>query len=332
MNTFVRWFHILSLLRPYPRRLSTKQIMTALQNRGADDRDIRTIQRDLVKLSEHFPLDADHNKPRGWCWAKDANVLLPGMDLHTALTFRLMQQFMQPLIPTACLSSVQQHFAEASRILGRDTQGQHRAWLDKVQIINRGQPLIPPTVDEGVLGAVYEALFTSRRLKATYERRGNSPMTDCTVNPLGLVFVNKVLYLVATLWEYDDIRQLALHRFTAATVLHMPAREIEGFSLQEYVHTQQEFDFPLSGGTIKLVAKFTPLAAHHLRETPLAEDQRIKDAPDGEVIVSATVADTAQLRWWLLGFADQVEVLKPAKLRAEMRTTVEHMARRYTAR
>jgi len=33
--------------------------------------------------------------------------------------------------------------------------------------------------------------------------------------------------------------------------------------------------------------------------------------------MEATVKDTSQLRWWLLGFGDSVEVLKPEKLRKE---------------
>ena len=33
--------------------------------------------------------------------------------------------------------------------------------------------------------------------------------------------------------------------------------------------------------------------------------------------VKATLDDTAQLRWWLLGFSDQVEVLGPKALRNE---------------
>lgn len=329
MNTFVRYFHILSLLRPHPRRLSIAQIMTALESRGADLRGRRTIERDLEKLSEHFPIDCDENRPQGWCWAKDAAIILPGMDLNTALTFRLMKEFMQPLIPTACLSAAERHFSEAGRILNSDRNGYHQSWLEKVQVISRGQPLIPPTVSNDVLDCVYEALFNERQLLATYDRRSGERMTDCKVNPLGLVFVNKSLYLVCTLWDYDDIKQLALHRFTSAKLLETPAREIEGFSLEKYVKDQREFDFPLNSGEIKLEAVFSNEAAHHLNETPLSKDQVIKKKSDSEVVLSATVADTAQLRWWLLGFGDQVEIMKPKKLRDEMVETVRGMLANY---
>jgi predicted DNA-binding transcriptional regulator YafY len=35
------------------------------------------------------------------------------------------------------------------------------------------------------------------------------------------------------------------------------------------------------------------------------------------------------LRWWLLGFADQIEVLKPDKLREEFKQKAARMAKRY---
>lgn len=331
MDTFVRYFLILSLLKPYPRRMTSIDMQTALSEQGVDPRVLRTIQRDLEKLSAHFPIDGDLKKPRGWCWANNATVLLPGMDLHTALTFRLMQEFMQPLIPHACLTAAGRHFTEAGRVLRGDRSGKHLAWLDKVQIIYRGQPLMPPKIKVEVLETVHEALFYNLRFSANYKRRNAPPLTDCTVNPLGMVYVNKTPYLVCTLWDYGEVKQLALHRIETATLLDLPARGIEGFSLAAYVKEQKEFDYPEGSDKFKLVARFTPSAAHHLEETPLAEDQQTRRLANGQVEVSATVQNTSQLRWWLLGFGDQVEVLKPGKLRSEMAVTAKGMTEMYKA-
>jgi predicted DNA-binding transcriptional regulator YafY len=61
----------------------------------------------------------------------------------------------------------------------------------------------------------------------------------------------------------------------------------------------------------------------------LADDQQIVADGAGAVRVSATVLDTKELRWWLLGFGDQVTVLGPARLRDQMRDTVAGMAAGY---
>jgi predicted DNA-binding transcriptional regulator YafY len=47
------------------------------------------------------------------------------------------------------------------------------------------------------------------------------------------------------------------------------------------------------------------------------------------VLVHATVENTAELRWWLLGFGELVEVLAPADLRDEFRTRATAMAAMY---
>jgi predicted DNA-binding transcriptional regulator YafY len=50
---------------------------------------------------------------------------------------------------------------------------------------------------------------------------------------------------------------------------------------------------------------------------------------DERVLVKATVADTAQLRWWLLGFGARVEVRKPKRLREEFRMISRRLFERY---
>ena len=47
--------------------------------------------------------------------------------------------------------------------------------------------------------------------------------------------------------------------------------------------------------------------------------------------VRATVADTPQLRWWLLGFGDAVTVQAPAELRQWFAQTAVAMAASYAA-
>jgi predicted DNA-binding transcriptional regulator YafY len=47
------------------------------------------------------------------------------------------------------------------------------------------------------------------------------------------------------------------------------------------------------------------------------------------VLARATVENTAELRWWLLGFGELVEVLAPADLRDEFRMRATAMVALY---
>jgi predicted DNA-binding transcriptional regulator YafY len=132
------------------------------------------------------------------------------------------------------------------------------------------------------------------------------------VNPLGLVVRGNLLYLVCTLWDYQDLRQLALHRVLTASPTDKPVTRPDGFNLDEYIQSG-EFQYPV-GPPIQLKAKFSRAAAAHLVETPLSDDQVIESLDADHVCVTATVRDTAQLDWWLLGFGSGVLVLAPPAL------------------
>ena len=59
------------------------------------------------------------------------------------------------------------------------------------------------------------------------------------------------------------------------------------------------------------------------------KDQEIKIMEDGKVYIKASVSDTAQLRWWLLGFGGQVEVISPKSLREELFKSAKDMIKVY---
>jgi predicted DNA-binding transcriptional regulator YafY len=92
---------------------------------------------------------------------------------------------------------------------------------------------------------------------------------------------------------------------------------------------EKYFAYPLRGTTIRLEALFDRKVAIHLGERPLAKDQRLTSREDGRVRLQATVKDTLELRWWLLGFGDKVEVLAPKALRAEFKSIAQRMAGSY---
>lgn len=67
METSVRYLLMLDCIPPYPRKISVQQLREKILEHDTDlDISIRTLQRDLIKLSRYFPLVADESKPRGW--------------------------------------------------------------------------------------------------------------------------------------------------------------------------------------------------------------------------------------------------------------------------
>jgi len=66
-----------------------------------------------------------------------------------------------------------------------------------------------------------------------------------------------------------------------------------------------------------------------LKESSISKDQKLTKKKDGSVLLEATVKSTSQLRWWLMGFGDAVEVLGPKDLRSEFAKMARHLASHY---
>src|SRR5882724_173062 len=326
-DPILRFLTMLRMLPRAPRKIDTAALERRLHDEGYTVTR-RTIQRDLHQLARAFPLPCDEHRPAGWSWAPEAAVLdLPGMDPNTALTFTLVERFLAPLLPRSTLGRIRPYLTQAQQILDALPTNALGRWSAKVRVIHRGPPLRPPEIDETVLEAVTRGLLDGRRLDVAYRSREKGELLRCELNPLGLVVKGSLAYLVCTFWDYTDVRQVVLHRVHRAEVLDAPASVPEGFDLDGYIR-EGEFGYPV-GEPMRLEAVFRHGAAFHLHDTPLGADQVLTELDDERVLVRATVENPAELRWWLLGFGELVEVLAPIDLRDEFRTRATAMVALY---
>lgn len=318
LETLHRQWQTLRLIPRYPRKISGRELTERLIVAGFTVTK-RTVERDLQALSAFFPLVVDsRSMPYGWSWARGAAALdLPALSPTEAISFVMLREYLAPLIPASQLDQLAPYFGMAEQCLA--SQGSTSplgSWVKKVAIVPVAQPLCPPNIISDVLAALQEALLRNQQLRVRYLKRGEKAEVEYIVHPLGLVQRGGVLYLVATLFEYDDVRILVVHRMKAAELLDDKARQIKGFDLATYV---AEGHFGFGAPTpLAVVLRFTQEAGEHLWDTPLSPNQKIVELTDGQLEVHATVTDSHQFRWWLLGFADGVEVLEPLQLRNEM--------------
>jgi predicted DNA-binding transcriptional regulator YafY len=331
-DTLLRQWHMVRAIPRHPRRIGVREIQASLDVAGFGVT-ARTVQRDLMELSTTFPLVCDEReKPYGWSWQARAPVFdLPNLSNHEALAFAMVEDYLRPLLPHALLDQLQPYFTVARKRMASEhgTRGS-ASWLGKVGVAQPTQALIPPKVDARVQSIVTDALLDDRRLDATYRRKGERDAREYLLNPLALLQRGPVTYLLACVGDYDDVLMFALHRFERAKVADGQARRPKGFELASFL--KDGWAHYGTGKSIRLEARFSAEAAEHLTETPLSEDQKLGNEADGHVRLRATVADTPQLRWWLLGFGDAVEVVGPAALREWFAQTAVRMAKSYVPR
>lgn len=327
-DTLLRQWAMLRFIPRHPRKVDTATLQNKLARAGHDI-NLRTIQRDLNKLSDVLPLVGDTAKPQGWSWAANAQVMdLPALDPQTALTFKLVESHMQQLLPASTLDYLQPWFHTASGVLDQNGNGLAH-WPDKIRVLPRGLPQKAPYIAPEVAEAVYQAVLLERQLRIAYPGKGGEPETRThAVHPLALVVRDRVVYLIGVFDGYTEPRQLAMHRILSAEMGQDAARRPEGFSIDAYI-AQGEFGMVLNPQPIKLEAEFFRHVAIHLCESPIADDQIIEDVDEDNVLLCATVPDTLELRLWLKSFGDEVAVLEPAALRQEFREMAENLTSYY---
>lgn len=329
-KALLRQWHMLHMVPRAPRKISVQAIRAAL----ADAEFVvteRTIQRDLQELSLVFPLLADErDRPFGWSWRHDSpNFDLPGLSVPEALTLALVEQHLANALPPATLDALRPYFMSAAQALGAiDKEGQSNTWLSKVRTIPPTQRLIAPVINRACQRTIYDALMRDCQLRLSYRKRDSTATSVYeSVHPLAIIQRGQVIYLICMFTDYNDIRMLPLHRVIAAEVLYAGSRKHADFGVDRYIESGN-MGF-CADRSIRLRALFSRAAGEHLFETPLTRDQILRVLPDGRLELTASVPETRELTWWLLGFGDGVEVVEPAALRNELAAIIGRMANAY---
>lgn len=335
MDKLHRQWLMLTQIPPAPRKIDCAAMEGILREAGYQV-SRRTIQRDLMKLaaSEVFPLIYDDSStPYGWSWAKGGALFnVPSMGPHTALTFLLADRYLAGMLPPSTRASLQPYVENAGKVLDKLSGTDLRTWPKKVRIASRSFPLQPPEFKAEVLEAVFEAVLRERKLALRYRRRNETMAREYgEINPLGLVFVDTLIYLVGTVGSHDTPLQFLLHRMEEATILPQGVVIPSGFTLKGYLD-KGEFSYPTGEGTIRLKALFAKEEAAYLFETRFPGELKLEETEEGMVLLEAEVEDSYHLRRWLMGFGAGVEVLEPEGLRDDFREMARNLRRMYLSR
>ena len=333
-DTLERREALLRFVPSKPRKISTSNLQALLKEKGYDA-SLRTIQRDLVRLSITHRLVNDMedkgSKPYGWSFHESSESKgMAAMDPIEALTLSLAQEYLEPLLPGRYYNRLKIFFDRAKGVLAIKAKDQDvKNWRNRVRVVPQWQKLIAPPINDEAENAIYEGLLVGQQLKVKYQKRGANKPETRTVNPLGLVLHGVVHRLICTMAEDpENPRHLPIHRFKDAEWNGNDITEPKDFNIDKFIE-EENIGFLMSNKPLKLEVIFDEFAGFHLHETPISMDQKLTSLKKGKLKLKATVPDTSQLRWWLLGFGSQVEIIKPKRLRQEFIQTAKSFTKIY---
>lgn len=330
--TLSRLWLLLKLIPREPRFATAAELTERLGQHGHSVTK-RSVERNLKDLSADFPLVCDDSKlPFGWAWMKHAAELsLSGMSPIQALVLLTAEAHLGEMLPRAQVRELEPMFEQARLAIARQqAKPGLSAWPGAVISVPHAPPTLPPAIKPTILQALQDALLAHQAVRVSYRARSTGATKTYKTHPIGFIHRASVTYLGCTINEYNDPRLLALHRIVSVELLDERAREHPKKILRD-LRKLVEAEFA-DHGQIELSLRVDAMAAESLRESPLSKDQAMEDTDgEGRAVVRATVRDTDQLRWWLLGHGDRIEVIAPDALRVWAKAVHERALRNYRA-
>lgn len=227
-----RLIAVLMLLKRH-ERLTAAQLAAEL---GVSE---RTVLRDIDSLSlSGVPVYAERGRRGGF-------ALLPGY--RTDLTGLTVDEATSLLAGTGRLDSPA--FASAMRKVAAAMPDPHREQAVRAaqRVLVRPEGFVREAPELAALAQIQEAVFTGRRVRLRYARRGAAEAALRVLDPIGLIAAGDVWYLVAGTAESE--RMYRVSRMSGVEVLDEPADRRDEVDLAE-VWERRRTEFR---------AQFTPL-------------------------------------------------------------------------
>ena len=148
------------------------------------------------------------------------------------------------------------------------------------------------------------------------------------LRPYQLLFSGRSWYAIGRSSLHSETRTFNLSRIQELLPLKEKYALPKTFTLESYLGNAWHL-IPETGPDQHVVIRFEPLVAQNVAEVLWHKTQQLEWRDDGRLDYHAHVSGLNEIAWWSLGYGDQAEVLRPAKLRKLVARRVTNMQRIY---
>jgi proteasome accessory factor B len=165
---------------------------------------------------------------------------------------------------------------------------------------------------------VYEQLLLAaarrRPVRITYDSLTEWREIGTKLSPYKLLFSRRSWYVIGRSSIHRAIRTFNVGRILELEPIDESFKIPRGFSVGRYLRNAWHL-VPERGPDRRVHVRFDRLVAQNVAEVDWHKTQRTKLRPDGRLDFHVTVSGLREISWWILGYGDQAEVIRPAALR-----------------
>ena len=292
---------------------------------------VRTIWRDLRVLEQAgFPLyDDKSGDGRRSLWKLEEKFTL-GLPVKLTLAetaaLLMSRDLLRPAGAQALGTVVTSAFDKIGRVLSRDARELLDQMSESIGVRAVGAKLQAPSAEHVAL--IERALLERRRLDMRYYSMGRDEENRRQVDPYHLTVYDGGFYLVGYCHWRKTERIFAVERIRELKILGTHFGVRSGFNAEEYLKHAWGI---VKGQIVPVKVVFSRSVARYIRDRLWHPSQKFRDLPDGRLEMSMRVADTSEVRRWILSYGADAEVVEPAVLREMLRQGAEAVAGKLAA-
>jgi predicted DNA-binding transcriptional regulator YafY len=281
----------------------------------------RTVMRDLRGLEEAgLPIyDERDGREKRWKFVDGfTRQLPPPFTLTEVMALYFARSLVRPLRGTPVHDSLNAVFQKIAQLLPAET----KALLDQIEesFVSRSGPYKDYRRHRELLELVSRAQRERRILQVRYRSFARQETTERRVAPYRLCYFRGGLYVIGHDDRRAEVRIFALERIQKAELTSERFQVPKSFDFEAYM--ESAFGI-FRGPETHVRIAFQASSAHAIAEREWHPSQRIETRRNGTLVLSLRVADTLELRRWILSFGSEAEVLEPLSLRNEIRDEVQ---------
>lgn len=150
------------------------------------------------------------------------------------------------------------------------------------------------------------------------------------LRPYQLLFSQHSWYVIGRSSLHREARTFRVNRISSIAMTNTAYSIPKSFSVEKYLGNAWRI-MPEAGRDQQVHVRFEPLVARNVAEVRWHKTQRTSLRPDGKLDFKVQVSGLHEIAWWILGYGDQAEVLKPAKLRKLVAARIRRMQEKYSS-
>lgn len=320
----IRQWNLLKALQAYHYGLSADDLACRLECSK------RQVQRDLNILQEvGFPISYEQRDFGKRFWKLSHHFIESDKLIFSVtemLSIYMSQKLLAPLAGTQFGEGLGSLIEKIKATLTPRALS-HFMQLDNTLLI-KSHTFSDYSAHDKTIRLLTKAIQDSIVVNLTYKSQSRQKPYQTRYHPYGMVFFDGDLYCIGLMEIYSQIRTVKLNRIISSELTADRFRRPADFSLQARMEgTLGIFSSPGPVQTIRI--QLDGWAASSVREAVHHPSQKILEDNGRCVIVQFELADTTELKRWLMSYGSQARILSPQCVADEIALEIKQMAQRY---